>query len=91
MSVYAGQFYKEDVKGAMIVTMTSNLKKVMEQTQHICLLQEDATDEQEEEIKLLMKDLRQSQSALKKSIDRKRQEIDKLRAAHNILLTAHRA
>jgi hypothetical protein len=87
LTVYVSQAYNRD-KIAMINYLSSveaNKEKVMELTESLRLLYEDATDEAGPEVSDIMKELRKVQGALKKTIDRKQQE---LQFPHNQILIA---
>ena len=72
----AGKYTKERAY-TEFYTIKANIKKVMELTETIRLLYTDASKEMGGEVAEMMRVLRLAQSALKKAIDRKRQEINR--------------
>jgi hypothetical protein len=79
VAVYVDQAYTDEtVKASALSTVQGNLKKTMELTECISLVYANATEEMGDEMSELMKDLRKSQSALKKAIDRKNHELQQL-------------
>ena len=77
VAVYVGQAYADEIaQASTLSTVQANKAKVTEITETLRLVYSDAhEDGGGDEVKELMKELRKCQSALKKSIDRKRQEM----------------
>ena len=86
LTLYVSQIYSRDKIAMMnyLSSVEANKEKVMELTESLRLLYEDATDEAGAEVSDIMKELRKAQGALKKAIDRKQQELQ----PHDQLLTA---
>ena len=89
MAVYVGQAYADEIaQASTLSTVQANKAKVTEITETLRLVYSDAYEGGGgDEVKELMKELRKCQSALKKSIDRKRQEIHKIKSA-SVMATA---
>ena len=60
-------------------SVESNKTRMMELTESLRLVYVNATKEMGAEVSALMKELRKAQSAVKKSLDRKQDELDRMK------------
>ena len=76
MEIIASKIYPADetTQASLLSTVHKNMKKVSDCTD-VCLANRYATDAEQDDVKEYTKHLRQAQSALKKSLDRKRAEL----------------
>ena len=73
--VYTGEI----AQASTLSSVQANKKKMVELTETAHLVYANATQEMGDEISDVLKEVRKYQAALKKAIDRKRQELQRIR------------